>query len=82
MKKLENLKNKANLTALRMMSFMKEKKGEGSFTDVVIVILIVAIVGSVLLGLLRVAMPGVFQAVITKVQEGVSGIDMSDGLGG
>ena len=82
MKTLKTLKDKANLTAMHMMNYMKEKKGEGSFTDVVIVILIVAIVGSVILGLLRIAMPDVFNTIITKVKAGVGGIDMSQGLNG
>jgi len=70
------------LTAQNVKSFLHQKSGEGTFTDVVIVILIVAIVGAVILFALKSTMPGLISGVLGKVKSGVDGVDLSDGLSG
>lgn len=67
--------------AKKVKEFMKCKKGEGTFTDVVIVILIVAIVGAVVLFVLRGVMPDLVQGVMDNIQEGIDGVDLFNGLG-
>lgn len=83
MRKIKTLKNKMDFAAIRFSNYLKSQKGEGSFTDVVIVILIVAIIGSVLLGLLRIAMPSIFNQVIQNITNGIGGVDFAGtGAGG
>lgn len=52
---------------LKVLSNLNNNKGEG-FIDVLIKMLIVVIIGAALLGLLRVAVPDLFQDMIDKIK--------------
>jgi hypothetical protein len=65
--------------ATHVKSFLKQKSGEGAFTDVVMIIVIVAVVGALLLGALKLFFPGLIEGVMTKVQDGIDGVDLFDG---
>ena len=56
------------------VDFMQDNRGDG-YMDVVMKILIAVVLGGLLLTIMRAAMPSVFQNLISKIQELISGID-------
>jgi len=59
--------------------FLKQNSGEGLFTDVILVVVIVAVVGAIVYGVLQLFFPDIITGVMDKVQQGIDGIDMFDG---
>lgn len=54
-----------------VLGFKKDEKGEG-YIDVLIKILITVVIGTLLLKLLQVAIPDLFEKIITKVSSMLS----------
>ena len=59
--------------------FLSQNSGEGLFTDVILVVVIVAVVGAIVYGVLQLFFPDIITGVMDKVQQGIDGIDMFDG---
>ncbi len=86
----KSLSKKAEEKAIRMKnfisskktqakSFLKQRSGEGLFTDVVFVVVIVVVVGAIVYGVIQLFFPNIITGVMEKVQDGIDGIDMFDG---
>lgn len=63
----------------QVKSFLKQKSGEGLFTDIILVVVIVAVVGAIVYGVIQLFFPDIITGVMEKVQGGIDGIDMFDG---
>ena len=64
----------------RIKAFLKQKSGDSSFLDVAIKVLIVVVIGGSILLVLSTTMPDLFGNVMDKVQEGIDGVDLFDGV--
>ena len=64
----------------RVKAFLKQKSGDSSFLDVAIKVLIVVVIGGSILLVLSTTMPDLFGNVMDKVQEGIDGVDLFDGV--
>ena len=63
----------------QLKSFLTQKSGEGLFTDIILVVVIVAVVGAIVYGIIQLFFPDIITGVMEKVQGGIDGIDMFDG---
>ncbi len=66
-------------TKTQVKSFMRQKSGEGLFTDIIMALVIVAVVGAIVYGVIQLFFPNIITGVMEKVQEGIDGIDMFNG---
>lgn len=57
-------------------SFIADKRAESSFLDVAMKILIVVVIGAAVLLILNATMPGLFQGLIDKVGDELTGINV------
>lgn len=57
-------------------SFLKQRSGEGLFTDIILVVVIVAVVGAIVYGVIQLFFPNIITGVMNKVQQGIDGIDI------
>ena len=63
----------------QVKSFLKQRSGEGLFTDIIMALVIVAVVGAIVYGVIQLFFPDIITGVMEKVQGGIDGIDMFDG---
>jgi hypothetical protein len=59
----------------KIKHFISDKKGE-AFLDVAMKILIVVVIGAAILVILNVAVPNLFQNLIAKISDSITGINV------
>ena len=77
--KANQMKSFISARTVQVKTFLKQRSGEGLFTDIILVVVIVAVVGAIVYGVLQLFFPDIITGVMEKVQQGIDGIDMFEG---